>query len=372
MVGSREIFFQVLELLQSLGFAIHPCKSIMVPSHIMEFLGFIINYVTISLTENKKVAINVLCSHILTSQQNTIRDIAQLLGKFSSSFTEVPKGKLHLRWLERDKSKSLAKRKGKFDKPMVLSRQAISEVKWWRDNIMPSFNPIMRGNPEVIITTDASLLGWGACCNGRETGGIFSEQEKNHHINDLETQAVLFGLCALCGDVKSQHIKVLADNTATMGAINNMGSSKSATLHSKIVCVWEWVLKGNKWLTASHIPGILNVEADKESRKNDTKTEWKLNSDVFYSLFHSLHYVPTIDLFASRISTQLPRFCALRPDPDAETINAFSISWTNLEFYAFRPFICVDRVRQKIRFDKATGILVIPDLPNQHWSHRYT
>ena len=241
---------------------------------------------TVSLTMDKKVAIKDLCDHILTSQQNTIRDIARLLGKFSSSFVGVPEGKLHFRWLERDKTKELARRKGKFDKPIRLSMEAISEITWWNDNILTSFSPIIRGNPDVILTTDASLLGWGACSNGKETGGLFSEQEQEHHINVLETKAVLFGISALCGHINNQHIKVLADNTATVGAINNMGSSKSVILHSNIVRVWEWVLRGNNWLTASHIPGILNVEADLESRKNDTKTEWKLNSEVFHTLFH--------------------------------------------------------------------------------------
>ena len=96
----------------------------------MEFLGLIINSnnMTVSLTEDKQVGIKDLCSHILTSKQNTIRDIARLLGKLSSNFTGVPEGKLHFRWLERDKAVELTKRKGKFDKPIVLSRQAISEV----------------------------------------------------------------------------------------------------------------------------------------------------------------------------------------------------------------------------------------------------
>ena len=370
----RKTFFIVLELLQSLGFVIHPQKSIFVPSTVMEFLGFIIdsNNMTVTLTEAKKVAIKDLCTQVLTSKQNTIRDIARLLGKFSSSFIGVPEGKLHFRWLERNKTKELARRRGKFDKPITLTREAKSEITWWKDNILTSYSPIIRDNPSVIITTDASLLGWGACWDGRETGGLFSEEEKDYHINVLETKAVLFGLSALCGHIQNQHIKVLADNTATVGAINNMGSSKSSTLHSKIIEIWDWVLSRQNWLTASHIPGILNVEADEESRKNETKTEWKLNSEVFNSLSHSLHFVPTIDLFASRINTQLPRFFAFRPDPDAEAINAFSMTWTKLKCYAFPPFICIDRVLQKIRFDKATGILVVPDWPNQNWYHMFS
>ena len=74
------------------------------------------------------MAIKDLCTQILTSKQNTIRDIDRLLAKFSHSFIEVPEGRLHFRWLERDKTKDLACRKGKFDKPITLSREAESEI----------------------------------------------------------------------------------------------------------------------------------------------------------------------------------------------------------------------------------------------------
>ena len=140
---------------------------------------------------------------------------------------------------------------------------------------------------------------------------------------------MLFGLRALCGHINNQHINILIDNTATVGAINNMGSSKSLSLHSNIVDIWDWALSKHNWLTASHIPGILNIEADKESRKNETKMEWKLNVELFSSLSHLLHFVPEIDIFASHINTQLSRFYAFRPDPEAEAIDAFSMSWTS-------------------------------------------
>ena len=63
-----------------------------------------------------------------------------------------------------------------------------------------------------------------------------------------------------------------------------------------------------------------------------------------------------------------------RPDPEAEVIDAaFSISWKELKFYAFPPFNCVvDRVLQKVVKDGATGILVAPDWPNQHWYHMFS
>ena len=145
-----------------------------------------------------------------------------------------------------------------------------------------------------------------------------------------------------------------------------MGSSKSSILDYHIKMIWEWILASNNWISASHIPGILNVEADEESRKNDSKMEWKLNTNEFNYIVKQLQFKPCFDLFASRINSQLPRFAAYRPDPEAEVIDAFSISWKELYFYAFPPFNCVDRVLQKIVKDGATGIVVVPDWTNQH------
>ena len=55
-----------------------------------------------------------LCVKLLATEQAPIRQVAQLLGIFSSSFIAVPYGKLYYRSLERCKTKSLVK--GDFDK----------------------------------------------------------------------------------------------------------------------------------------------------------------------------------------------------------------------------------------------------------------
>ena len=123
----------------------------------------------------------------------------------------------------------------------------------------------------------------------------------------------------------------------------------------------------DNWITVAHIPGVDNTAADQESRRTATSAEWMLNkSDVCYGL-DTLNISPTIDLFASRINRQMEKFVSYRPDPEAVAIDAFSINWSNLTFYAFPPFNCVGRVLQKIANEKATGILVVPDWPNQIW-----
>ena len=79
------------------------------PTQETEFLGFLINSVTmtVSLTHAKKEAIKEMCFLALSMNLVTIRFVAKILGKLSSSFIAVPLGNLHYRTLERLKSKAL-------------------------------------------------------------------------------------------------------------------------------------------------------------------------------------------------------------------------------------------------------------------------
>ena len=46
-------------------------------------------------------------------------------------------------------------------------------------------------------------------------------------------------------------------------------------------------------------------------------------------------------------------------------MEAFQLSWTNLQFYAFPPFSVILKSLQKISLDKATGVMVVPCWPSQ-------
>ena len=62
--------------------------------------------------------------------------------------------------------------------------------------------------------------------------------------------------------------------------------------------------------SAAHVRGELNVLADKLLRSLVIlKTEWGLHDTAFaWVCNQSLWGTPTIDLFANRLNTQLPRF----------------------------------------------------------------
>ena len=180
-------------------------------------------------------------------------------------------------------------------------------------------------------------------------------------------KAARFGLRALCKNEFNSHILIRIDNTSAASAINKMGSVKSIEMDNKVHLIWEFISTQNNWLTATQIPGIFNVDADRESRKQELRTEWMLDRRDFHYVTKKLNVSPSIELFASRLNTQLPEFMSYRPDPESKAVNAFTQSWTELKLYAFPPFICLPRVIQKIWQDRAEGILVVPDWPNQLW-----
>lgn len=58
------------------------------------------------------------------------------------------------------------------------------------------------------------------------------------------------------------------------------------------------------------------------------------------------------------------------PEKEALEVNAFTLSWSNFFFHTFLPFALVFRVLEKIIHEKAVGILVVSDWPNQACFHQ--
>ena len=73
-----------------------------------------------------------------------------------------------------------------------------------------------------------------------------------------------------------------------------------------------------------------------------------------------------VDMFASRLNRQLEQFVSWKPHPDALHVNAFSVDWSDIYFYAFPPF-SVSGCLQKVLRDRADGILVVPLWTTQTW-----
>ena len=56
---------------------------------------------------------------------------------------------------------------------------------------------------------------------------------------------------------------------------------KSQTCNNIASRICDFCTKNQLWLSASHIPETVSIEADSQSRVLEDATEWKLNLAVF-------------------------------------------------------------------------------------------
>ena len=83
---------------------------------------------------------------------------------------------------------------------------------------------------------------------------------------------------------------------------------RSGSLCALLWRLLSWCHPRGIVLRARHIPGRLNVIADKLSRHNQViQTEWSLDQRVF-NLLCSNWGLPQVDLFATRFNFKIPRF----------------------------------------------------------------
>ena len=177
--------------------------------------------------------------------------------------------------------------------------------------------------------------------------------------------AIQCGLLSLCRVHHDCHIRILSDNVTAVTYINAMGGSKSEGCDILATEIWDWAITRQVWLSAVHTPGAENTEADSLSRNLNPNLEWSLTDRAFTRILEVFSFIPSVDLFASRLNHKLETYVSWKPDPFATFIDAFTIDWGPHSFYAFPPFCLVSKCLQKISSNGATGILIAPVWPTQ-------
>lgn len=339
--GCSQSVHTTVEFLRKMGFYINEDKSVLIPTKCLEYLGNVIDSeeMIVKLPERRRQKIVQSCKELFSCGKAKIRDVAKVIGSLVAAFPAVEMGKLHYRRLESAKIAALKEVKGNFDKRMDVTHEMKADLLWWLNNIEVQNRIIFREGTETDLYTDASNLGWGASLNHQIINGKWSLAETILHINEKELKAILLALQSFIHQIRGKHIRVFCDNMTTVHYVNEMGGLKSAMCNDICLKIWEMCEKNDIWITCSHIPGKVNCLADAASRKFNDRHEWKLNEDIFKEIC-KIFGVPNIDLFASRLNKQVPRFCSWKPDPEAEHFDAFSICWSQFELiYVFPPLL---------------------------------
>ncbi|PJE77915.1 hypothetical protein CI610_03152 [invertebrate metagenome] len=142
--------------------------------------------------------------------------------------------------MEADKVNALVLSDGDYDSLVSLSTDSVCEIVWWQENVVRlNGKPISYKDPAVVVTTDASLEGWGAVMDGISIGGQWSAEESKHFINFLELKAIQLALLSFCKTMVDVHVAIRSDNTTAISYINNLGGSKSSLfILSKSIWIW--------------------------------------------------------------------------------------------------------------------------------------
>ena len=318
------------------------------------------------LSELRRTKVHRLVCYMEKRRSCKIRLFAKFFGSLSACCPAIPYGWAYTKQFERDKFLALRRNGENYDAVMALPHRP-QVYKWWKEQLLSARFFFAPPSYSMEIFSDASLSGWGAVSAGHRVHGFWSQSEKDWHINQLELFAAWLALRSFAADLRSCHILLRLDNTTAIAYINRMGGTQFPRLNKLSRQLWRWCEDRQLVVFASYVSSTDNWEADAESRLLEPETEFQLSSEAFDKIVHRFGS-PAIDLFASRSNTKCRRFCSWKRDPGAEVVDTFTISWSNLQFYAFPPFSVILRLLQKIKSDGAEGIVVIPLLSLIHIS----
>ena len=355
-----------VSLLESLGFTVNLEKSCLIPTQIITFLGFVIisTVEALNLPQEKVVKVTSLCLKTKVTRTMPARQIASVLDTLESCRPAMWQVPLHFRHLQIRMIQALHSSNQNFDVIITLDHDSLEELHWWVSNINSvNGSPIRSPAPTLFITTDASMTGWGAVCESQRTNGRWSDSERAQHMNVWELKAAFLALKSFLKNQSHKVVCLRMDSTTAVAHVNNKGGTHSPCLLALTLELWQWCLERNIMISAQHVSGKLNTIADLESRVFNDSSEWKIAPQIISPFLKGCE----IDLFASRLSAQLPQYVSWRPDPEAVHADALTMDWAPFKGYAFPPFNLIPAVLNKVSQDKVDIILVAPIWTAQSW-----
>ena len=361
---------EVVKLCLDLGFCPNWEKSVLKPSRQFTFLGISFDTVRwLARPAPHRVSKLEQCiTKLMQSKAVPATHLASLLGMMESLAPLIPLGRLHKRRLQRAFRLRWSQTHQPWDELVPLGPWFKEAITHWLDLTWVSKGVAITLPPfQEELFTDASTTGWGAHMGSLSAAGLWSQTQREWHINRLELEAVALALQAFLPQAKGRHIRLQMDNTTVACYLNKQGGARSTTLSARAEELLLWCANQSISLSARHIPGKLNILADALSRPHSIlHTEWTLDRRILAPVWESW-FRPHVDLFATRFNHRLPVYVSPVADPAAWAVDALSIPWSGLLAYAFPPLPLIGKVLRKAREDNARLILVAPLWEAQPW-----
>lgn len=360
---------RLLRHLEYLGLRLNRKKSCLHPSQTVEFLGMWLDAKagTLALTEKRQATLRACLSLFHLGAGVPWKLCLRLLGLMAATVHIVPLALLHMRPVQRHFSR-LGLCPQKDHKAIVLvTRRLRLTLQWWENpDILCRGNAIGPVLRRQVVSSDASLVGWGAVHEGRGVHGHWKGHWLRQHINLLELQAVFLALQHFQPELRGRHVLIRTDSSVAAAYVNRQGGLGSLRLCRLAQQIWEWAYPRFSSLRAMHIPGWINLAADQLSRGGPLPGEWRLNPEVVGQIWAQFG-MAVADLFASRETTHCPLFFSIMWDNPPLGVDAMAHQWPQGLLYAFPPFSLLHPLLQRIQVEDVNVILVAPNWPQMIW-----
>ena len=154
--------WETFRLFVKLGFVINLKKSVLFPCQILEYLGYILNTIqlTVTLPRDKIERFRDYANFILSRSHCKIREVERLLGLMTSYTTSMRFGRLFTHHhLDIRKIDALKEADDNYNGKMTLDVISRDDINWWITHLDSEFAYIKTPEPSFTLCTDASLDG---------------------------------------------------------------------------------------------------------------------------------------------------------------------------------------------------------------------
>ena len=279
----------VIQTVSQLGFVINRDKSSLVLSQSPVFLGAQLDLVQGLVFPSLERVDNILeCVTLLFQSQSTKAVVwLKVLGLMASLVVLVPYCRLRMRPIQLHLLFHFNLKYQSMNTLVPMSHIVQEELGWWMIRSNLTVGVKFPSPPhQIVLTTDASKLGWGGHLDLLTVSGLWSVQESQAHINLQELWAVFLSLKAFSREVSHKKVLVKSDNSTVVAYINKQGGTKSQTLCLHTRQMLLWCIDHEIQLSAVHIPGLTNTLADRLSRgcpsdrRSGLQVPWSSRSQV--------------------------------------------------------------------------------------------
>ncbi|CAJ0936185.1 unnamed protein product [Ranitomeya imitator] len=359
----------VLDTLARFRWLVNRKKSCLIPSQRIIFLGMLFDtrQSRVFLPKDKR---STLCRDIRLLQgprPPSLRSAMKVLGRMVAALEAIPFAQFHSRPFQQAILSQWDRSVFSLDRPIRLSFRVRRSLNWWLTSTLISQGRYFLPVHWQVVTTDASLIGWGAVFRHLAVQGRWSPQESSLPINVLEIRAIFLSLRHWERILRGLPVRIQTDNATAVAYVNHQGGTRSSLALAEVSKILLWAEATVPVISAVHIPGVENWAADFLSREGLAAGEWSLHPEVFHQI--CLRWgTPDVDLTASRVNRKVPQFVSRSRDPLAVGVDALAIPWSQFELpYLFPPLPLLPKLLKKIRAEGVPVILIAPDWPRRAW-----